>query len=65
MGDGVEGVVTCGLEGVVTHGLVVDGVRRGVECGVGGMGVVALLGGNVDVVVDVSLEARGALCQAC
>ena len=44
---------------------MVNGVRRGVECGVGGMGVVALLGGNVDVVVDVSLEARGALCQAC
>ena len=64
MGDGVEGVVTCGLEGVVTHGLVVDGVRGGVECGVGGMGVVTLLGGNVDVVVDVSPEARGALFQA-
>ena len=59
------GVVTCGLEGVVTHGVVADGVRGGVECGVGGMGGVVLLGGIVDLVVDVSPEgARGAPLQA-
>ncbi len=65
MGDGLGGVVTYGLEGVVTDGLLTDGVRGGVGCGVGGIGGVALLGGIVDLVVDVSPEgARGAPLQA-
>ena len=60
MGDGLGGVVTYGLDGVVTDGLLTDGVRGGVGCG-----GVALLGGIVDLVVDVSPEgARGALLQA-
>ncbi len=65
MGGGLGGVVTYGLEGVGTDGLLTDGVRGGVGCGVGGIGGVALLGGIVDLVVDVSPEgARGAPFQA-
>ena len=60
MGDGLGGIVTYWLEGVVTDGLLTDGVRGGVGCG-----GVALLGGIVDLVVDVSPEgARGAPFQA-
>ena len=65
MGDGLGGVGTYGLEGVVTDGLLTGGVRGGVGCGVGGIGGVALLGGIADLVVDALPEgARGAPFQA-